>query len=163
MLVGILSSEEIDDAAAVHHERVELVLSQSLVVQLTAGYWPERDWIRPYLWFYINSDISGHMPLKRVTFHGDSLDRFTFSEDARREAGHELTRSRRVMTPVIGSRCQRSVPVFGKSKSATRLERTRVIYIATFPDAIHVLHAFEKKTQKTAGAIWSLRRHDCGS
>jgi phage-related protein len=26
----------------------------------------------------------------------------------------------------------------------------RVIYTATFSDAIHVLHAFEKKTQKTA-------------
>jgi phage-related protein len=26
----------------------------------------------------------------------------------------------------------------------------RVIYIASFADAIHVLHAFEKKTQKTA-------------
>jgi phage-related protein len=26
----------------------------------------------------------------------------------------------------------------------------RVIYIATFADAVHVLHAFEKKTQKTA-------------
>jgi phage-related protein len=26
----------------------------------------------------------------------------------------------------------------------------RVIYIATLADAIHVLHAFEKKTQKTA-------------
>lgn len=26
----------------------------------------------------------------------------------------------------------------------------RVIYIATLPDAIHVLHAFQKKTQKTA-------------
>lgn len=29
----------------------------------------------------------------------------------------------------------------------------RVIYIATLPDAIHVLHVFQKKTQKTA-------RHD---
>jgi phage-related protein len=26
----------------------------------------------------------------------------------------------------------------------------RVIYIASFADAIHVLHAFEKKTRKTA-------------
>jgi phage-related protein len=26
----------------------------------------------------------------------------------------------------------------------------RVIYIATLADAVHVLHAFEKKTQKTA-------------
>jgi hypothetical protein len=38
MLVGILSSEEVDNRAAGHHERFELVLSQSLVVQLTAGY-----------------------------------------------------------------------------------------------------------------------------
>jgi phage-related protein len=30
------------------------------------------------------------------------------------------------------------------------LQFLRVIYIATFADAIHVLHAFEKKTQKTA-------------
>jgi phage-related protein len=31
------------------------------------------------------------MALKRVTFHGDSLDRLRdFPEDARREAGHEL-------------------------------------------------------------------------
>ena len=54
------------------------------------------------------------------------------------------------MTPVIGSRCQRSVRVFGKSKSESTAGAYRVIYIATFPDAIHVLHAFEKKTQKTA-------------
>jgi phage-related protein len=26
----------------------------------------------------------------------------------------------------------------------------RIIYIATFPDAVHVLHAFQKKSQKTA-------------
>lgn len=26
----------------------------------------------------------------------------------------------------------------------------RVIYLANLPDAIHVLHAFQKKTQKTA-------------
>jgi phage-related protein len=26
----------------------------------------------------------------------------------------------------------------------------RVIYVATFADAIHVLHAFQKRTQKTA-------------
>jgi phage-related protein len=29
----------------------------------------------------------------------------------------------------------------------------RAIYIATLPDAVHVLHVFQKKTQKTA-------RHD---
>jgi hypothetical protein len=38
MLVGILCSEKIDNTAAVRHERFELALSQSLVVQVTAGY-----------------------------------------------------------------------------------------------------------------------------
>lgn len=34
----------------------------------------------------------------------------------------------------------------------------RVIYLATLPDAIYVLHVFEKKTQKTAGSDIALAR-----
>jgi phage-related protein len=90
-------------------------------------------------------------PIKRVTFHGDSLDRLRdFPEDARREAGHELIRSRRVAIPVTGSRCQQSARELARSESGTRPGAYRVIYIATFADAVHVLHAFEKRTQKTA-------------
>ena len=90
MLVGILSSEEVDNTAAGHHERFELVLSQSLVVQLTAGYWPERDWIRPYLRFYINSDISGPCHSSGSRFMETRSTDCATSEDARREAGHAL-------------------------------------------------------------------------
>ena len=32
----------------------------------------------------------------------------------------------------------------------------RVLYIATFPEAVYVLHAFQKKTQKTAKADLNL-------
>ena len=32
----------------------------------------------------------------------------------------------------------------------------RVLYVATFPDAVYMLHAFQKKAQKTAKADLSL-------
>jgi len=32
----------------------------------------------------------------------------------------------------------------------------RVLYVATFPEAVYVLHAFQKKAQKTAKADLSL-------
>ncbi len=34
----------------------------------------------------------------------------------------------------------------------------RVIYLATFPEAVYVLHAFQKKTQKTAKTDLELAR-----
>ena len=34
----------------------------------------------------------------------------------------------------------------------------RVIYVAKFADAVHVLHAFQKKTQRTAKADLDLAR-----
>ena len=46
------------------------------------------------------------------------------------------------------------MPTIGAGVREIRIRDTagayRVIYIASFADAIHVLHAFEKKTQKTA-------------
>lgn len=91
------------------------------------------------------------MAVKRVTFHGDSLDRLRdFPADARREAGHELYQVQQGLDPsdwkpmsTIGAGV-REIRI-GDAQGAYR-----VIYIATLADAIHVLHAFEKKTQKTA-------------
>jgi Gp49-like protein DUF891 len=60
------------------------------------------------------------------------------------------TKSRRVLIRTTGSQCQRSVPAYARLGSATALELYRVIYIATLADAVHVLHAFQKKSQKTA-------------
>ena len=39
----------------------------------------------------------------------------------------------------------------------TRLEH-RVMYVVAVQDAVHVLHAFEKKTQKTRGSDLDLAR-----
>ena len=91
------------------------------------------------------------MALKPVTFHGDALDRLRdFSEDARREAGHELYRVQMGRDPSDW----KPMSAIGAGVREIRIRDTvgayRVIYVATFADAIHVLHAFEKKTQKTA-------------
>ena len=91
------------------------------------------------------------MALKPVTFHGDSLDRLrNFPEDARREAGHELYQVQGGADPSNW----KPIPTIGTGVREIRIRDAtgayRVIYIATLADAIHVLHAFQKRSQKTA-------------
>jgi phage-related protein len=90
-------------------------------------------------------------PLKRVEFLGDSLARLReFPESARKEAGFQLQRLQAGLDPndwkpmsSIGSGV-REIRVRDEAGAF------RVIYIATKSDAIYVLHAFQKKSQKTA-------------
>jgi phage-related protein len=91
------------------------------------------------------------MMLKPVTFHGDSLDRVRdFPADARRQAGHELHQVQKGVDPSNW----KPMPSIGAGVREIRVRDAtgayRVIYIATLPDAIHVLHAFQKKTRRTA-------------
>ena len=91
------------------------------------------------------------MAFKPVTFHGDSLDRLRdFPEDARREAGHELYQVQKGLDPTDW----KPMPTIGAGVREIRIRdgigAYRVIYIATLADAIHVLHAFQNKSQKTA-------------
>jgi phage-related protein len=92
------------------------------------------------------------MIFKPVTFHGDSLDRLRdFPEDADSdEGGHELYRVQKGLDPSDW----KPMPTVGAGVREIRLRDAggafRVIYIAVLADAIHVLHAFQKKTQKTA-------------
>ena len=91
------------------------------------------------------------MVMRSVTFHGDSLDRLRdFPEEARREAGHELYQVQQGRDPMHW----RPMPTVGAGVREIRIRdgggAYRVIYIASLADAIHVLHAFEKKSQKTA-------------
>ena len=91
------------------------------------------------------------MALKPVTFHGDCLERLRdFPEDARREAGHELYQVQKGRDPTDW----KPLSMIGAGVREIRIRDDsgtyRVIYIATFADAVHVLHAFQKKTQKTA-------------
>jgi phage-related protein len=86
-----------------------------------------------------------------VTFHGDSLDRLRgFPPDARRAAGHELYQVQRGRDPGDW----KPLPTIGAGVREIRIREAsgayRVIYIATLPDTIHVLHAFQKKSQRTA-------------
>src|SRR5262245_15246245 len=90
------------------------------------------------------------MALKRVTFHGDALDRLRdFPEEARREAGHELYQVQKGRDPNHWKPMSTIGPGVREIRIRDAFGAYCVIYIATFADAVHVLHAFEKKTQKT--------------
>jgi len=91
------------------------------------------------------------MVLKPTTFHGDSLERIRdFPDDARRQVGHELYQLQKGMDPSDW----KPLPTIGAGVREIRIREAfgayRVVYIAGLGGAIHVLHAFEKKSQKTA-------------
>jgi phage-related protein len=104
------------------------------------------------------------MKFKPVAFHGDSLDRIRdFPQDARRDAGHELYQVQRGLDPGDW----KPMPAIGVGVREIRIRDAvgayRVIYIATFADAVHVLHAFQKKAQKTPRSDISLLQRACVS
>jgi Phage-related protein len=80
---------------------------------------------------------------------GDSLERLKdFPDAARANAGFQIRRVQDGDLPVDW----RSMPDIGKGVQEIRIHRPneyRVLYVARFKGAIYVLHAFEKKTQKT--------------
>jgi phage-related protein len=88
--------------------------------------------------------------MKRVCFLGDSLARLRdFPDDARIDAGHQLHQVQNGLDPddwkpmkTIGSGV-REIRIREKSGAF------RIVYLATMPDAVLVLHAFQKKTQAT--------------
>jgi phage-related protein len=67
---------------------------------------------------------------------------------AKREAGYQLDRVQHGLDP-IDWKPMKSV---GQGVREIRIQHEgqyRVIYVASFEDKVYVLHAFEKKTQKT--------------
>ena len=88
---------------------------------------------------------------KPIQWLGDSLDRVRgFSEGVRREAGYQLDRVQSGMEPSDW----KPMPSIGLGVNEIRIQQGgafRVIYVAKFPEAVYVLHAFQKKSQKTAG------------
>lgn len=87
--------------------------------------------------------------MKALKFVGSSLDDLTdFPLEARRESGFELWQVQRGLTPSDF----KPMPAVGAGTFEIRvhvLGEWRVIYVAKFKDAVYVLHAFHKKTQKT--------------
>lgn len=72
-----------------------------------------------------------------------------FTTEARKEAGYQIYRVQQGLAPTDF----KPMPSMGVGVFEIRLHRPhehRVIYVTKFQEAVYVLHAFEKKTQKTA-------------
>ena len=81
---------------------------------------------------------------------GDSLkDVKTFSDEAKRSAGHQLGLVQAGLEP-LDWKSMETVGA-GVKEIRIRVEASyRVLYVAKFSEAVYVLHAFVKKTQKTS-------------
>jgi hypothetical protein len=89
--------------------------------------------------------------VKPLAFLGTSLDDLRdFSEDARRDAGFALDRVQRGLEPDDWKPMTTIAPGVREIRVRDETGAFRVIYVATRPDAVYVLHAFQKTTQKTA-------------
>ncbi|MCP1652728.1 type II toxin-antitoxin system RelE/ParE family toxin [Pseudomonas nitroreducens] len=91
--------------------------------------------------------------MKAVEFLADSLDRLRdFPLTVRREAGYQLDRVQQGQEPGDW----KPMASIGAGVREIRIREAsgayRVIYLATLPDAVYVLHAFQKKTQATPKA-----------
>lgn len=88
--------------------------------------------------------------MKPVTFLGDSLARLRdFPENARSEAGYQLGEVQIGNDPADW----KPMKTVGAGVREIRIRDAsgayRVIYLATLPETVLVLHAFQKKTQAT--------------
>ena len=90
------------------------------------------------------------METKPILFIGSSRDDLReFPAEVRKVLGDELLRVQNGLMPVDF----KPLKDVGKGAYEIRVHLNgawRVIYVAKFVDAIYVLHAFEKKTQKTS-------------
>ncbi|MGI8839270.1 MAG: type II toxin-antitoxin system RelE/ParE family toxin [Caulobacteraceae bacterium] len=89
--------------------------------------------------------------LKRVEFLGDSLARLRdFPQGARKEAGVQLHKVQLGLEPSDW----KSMASVGLGVREIRIRDEagafRVLYIVPVADAVFVLHAFQKKTRRTA-------------
>ncbi len=96
--------------------------------------------------------------MKPLKFIGSSLsDLSDYPDEARRAAGFELWQVQSGLMPSDFK------PMFEVGAGAYEIRvrvmgEWRVIYVARFESAVYVLHAFQKKTQKTAKTDFELAR-----
>ena len=88
--------------------------------------------------------------MKPAAFLGDSLGAIrAFPAGTRREAGFQIERVQRGLDPDDWKPMSSIGPGVREIRVKDRVGAFRVIYVATFSDAIFVLHAFQKKTRAT--------------
>ncbi|MHB1271521.1 MAG: type II toxin-antitoxin system RelE/ParE family toxin [Rhodanobacter sp.] len=90
------------------------------------------------------------MDPKPVEFRGSSLDDLrAFPLPARREAGHQIDQVQHGREPDDW----KPMNTVGQGVKEIRIRDAagafRVIYVAKLADAVHVLHCFQKKSEKT--------------
>ena len=88
---------------------------------------------------------------KPVQFHGTAReDMRKFPDEAKKEMGYQIHRLQHGLDPVNYKDMNSVGP--GAREIRIRCEDGifRTIYVAKFDDKIHILHAFQKKTQKTS-------------
>ena len=87
--------------------------------------------------------------MKIVVFEGDTLKIIRgFPDDIRNRAGYEIDRVQRNHDP----QNWKPFASIGQGVREIRIQlgqQFRVIYAAKFDDKVHILHAFQKKSQKT--------------
>jgi phage-related protein len=93
--------------------------------------------------------VYNNMLDKQIRWIGSSLEnRSNFPEPARRKAGFQL----RAVQGGEDPSDFKSMSVVGAGVQEIRIrteDAYRIFYIARFEEAVYVLHAFQKKTQKT--------------
>ena len=90
------------------------------------------------------------MPDKVLQWVGSSRsDVRAFPRDARRLAGVQLRRVQQGLEPVDWKAMAAVGPGVQEIRLHTDLEH-RILYVAKFAEAVYVLHAFEKRSRKTA-------------
>lgn len=88
--------------------------------------------------------------MKRISFLGDSLARIRdFPNDARSEAGHQLSEVQNGKEPDDWKPMKTIGPGVREIRIRERSGAFRIVYLATLPDTVLVLHAFQKKAQAT--------------
>lgn len=97
--------------------------------------------------------------MKPIEFHGTSLgDIRDFPENAKKAAGDQLRFVQMGLDPADWKPMRN----IGSGAMEIRIKEAngqfRIIYVAKFVDAVHVLHAFQKKTRKTSSKDIELAR-----
>jgi len=87
--------------------------------------------------------------MKSIEFHGRSLETIkSFPPAVRRTVGHQLDRVQRGLKPVDW----RPMPSIGKGVQEIRIQwkgQFRIIFVTNPGYSVLVLHAFQKKSQRT--------------
>ncbi|MGC2463151.1 MAG: type II toxin-antitoxin system RelE/ParE family toxin [Steroidobacteraceae bacterium] len=95
--------------------------------------------------------LATRLAARPLTFIGSSLDDLRdFPRDARREAGFQLDKVQNGENPDDW----KAMSSVGSGAYEIRIRDDtgvfRIIYVAKFSEAVYVLHAFRKKSRKTA-------------